>query len=299
MDDNYLRQRTDEILRERIRLGMTGGEGVLVGGRRRASRRMGRGEGGYGTHQGALKGWKTRRSHMGMGEYTSGEELVDIVKSVGSAYGGKFTERERKWARTVERYNRNPPKTEKGMRSFEMAQDKLYRSLSKKKHLGKVDARMLEHIKGDYGRASKMKIRRSGSKSRVVKGRKPRKDCTRLKRKYNQEICEYRKSHPRSSLANARHAISTSYPGSASRMRRKEHGRLKCRDQKNEWLAYLCRYRNTYRDDLRYQGRDGQRLLMHEAAIAYRNRKHRKQFGPGEEIEGLGYGEADMYNHIY
>ena len=26
MDDNYLRQRTDEILRERIRLGMTGGE---------------------------------------------------------------------------------------------------------------------------------------------------------------------------------------------------------------------------------------------------------------------------------
>jgi hypothetical protein len=296
MDDNYLRQRTDEILRERIRLGMTGGEGVIVGGVPVGGVPVG--------------GRRRSRRRIGYGEYSPGEELIDVEFGMeppsgirrrprASAYGGKYTEREKKWARTVERYRRNPPLTPKGMKSYEEAQDKLYRSLSKKKNLGKVDSRMLKSIKGEHKRIGLRKVKRSGSKARVVKGRKPRKDCTRLKRKYNQEVCEYRKSHPGSSISSARHAISASYPGSASRLRRKEHGRLRCREQKNEWLSYLCRYRNTYRNEAKYQGLDGQRLLMHEAAIAYRNRKHRKQFGPGEEIEGLGYGEADMYSHIY
>lgn len=227
MDDNYLRKRTDEILRERIRLGMTGG--VAVGGRKRVHhRRMGRGEGGYGTHKGALKGWKTRRSHMGMGEYAPGEEFVDIVKSVGSAYGGKYTEREKKWAKTVDRYRRNPPVTSKGIKSYEDARDKLYRSLSKKKHLGKVDARMLKKIEGGRQR----KVKRSSSKSRIAGGK----------------------------------------------------GR--CRN-KNSWIQFLCKYRKAYGHDPNYQGQEGQRILMHDASIAYHN------------VKGQGYGESDMYSHIY
>lgn len=53
-DDGYLRQRIRDILNAQIREQHEGG--VLLGD-------------GYGTHKGALKGWKTRREHemMGMG----------------------------------------------------------------------------------------------------------------------------------------------------------------------------------------------------------------------------------------
>ncbi len=66
MDENYIRQRIDQILRQKIAMGGCGDQGcdmmyatgVNVGGRRRSRRRGGVLLGGYGNRKGALKAAK-------------------------------------------------------------------------------------------------------------------------------------------------------------------------------------------------------------------------------------------------
>jgi hypothetical protein len=91
----YIHNRTNQILRDRIKYGMYGGEGygthkgALKGWKtRREHTGM-----GYGTHKGALKGWKTRHAHMGMGAYggipVGGRRRVAKRKVAGSKVGGR------------------------------------------------------------------------------------------------------------------------------------------------------------------------------------------------------------------
>lgn len=109
-ESNLIHGRMDQILRDRIKYGMYGGEDGgyishkaavarakkgwrtrrahgegtnIAGGRRRRVVRRGRGEGeGYGTRRGALKGWRTRRAR---GE---GEAMMGVGFDEGM-YGGK------------------------------------------------------------------------------------------------------------------------------------------------------------------------------------------------------------------
>jgi hypothetical protein len=243
MDDNYLRQRTDEILRQRIALGMTGGEGFE-----------------------------------------------------DSYVGGKFTASEAKLARTVERYRRNPPRTEKGIKTFESAKRKLLSSLQRKKHRGVVDERMFKSLK-----------KRSGSKARkapVKRGRKkmPTKEkqkrhCARLKTQYRRDVCDYRVDHPRMSYASAMRHVS------GKPKKKMPSGNLStrfkyCTDQKykNPWIFFLCRYRAKFGHLPKYQGQQGQRDLVHNASINYKQARVKRKlakFGYGEgEGEGM-YGMED------
>lgn len=90
----YIHNRTNQILRDRIKYGMYGGEGygthkgALKGWKTRHAH-MGM---GYGTHKGALKGWKTRHAHMGMGAYggipVGGRRRV-AKRKAGSKVGGR------------------------------------------------------------------------------------------------------------------------------------------------------------------------------------------------------------------
>lgn len=109
MDSNYLRDRTDQILRERIRLGMTGGEeydsgadymgGVMVGG--------------YGTKAGARKAVATKR-RLGIIGPKRGKSKSGKRKAAPRArtIRGDCNTLKTKYRRKVCRYNyRNPELT--------------------------------------------------------------------------------------------------------------------------------------------------------------------------------------------
>lgn len=198
MDDNYLRQRTDEILRERIRLGMTGGE------------------------------------------YMPGEELIDIRYAMdprrGSAYGGKYNRYEKTWAKRISKCKRKPPKRAKTMEKCADARIKLRSSLMKKKDLGKREEKMLRYLERELkskGRKRKAPVKKHRKVARLPKGTK---------------------------------------------------GRTRCVKQPNPWLEFVCLFRAQNKGVKKFQGREGQKKLLHEASLRYP--KWRKTL--------YGYGEGGV-----
>jgi hypothetical protein len=270
MDNQHLRQRTDEILRERIRLGMTGGDDYDSMGM------------GYGTHEGAIKGWITRREHEGMGEGYGTHEgaLKGWVtrrrhggsKSMGNNYGGKYgTERISKLARSVRQGFDNPPLTMRGSESLQKKIDKLLPLLVKREQKGiatVTDIKMLDLITGRRQKKRK-NVRRRAPLIKTNRG--VRSNCRDLKTDFRQAVCYTQKHNPHLNYREAMHWVQgnpVTYTTHKRKYKRRAR-RLPCEQQRNPWLEYLCRFREQHEHEAKYKGLQGNRRLMHDAAIQY------------------------------
>lgn len=269
MDDNYLRQRTDEILRERIRLGMTGGE--YMPGEEYVDADIGYAMephmGGSGTRAGAKKGWKTRRANA-----RRAPARRCVVKKRAPAKRRVVAKRKKTSSK-----GRVPSAKHCNRLKTNYAQDvcnfrRIYYD-DNHKLIPYNEAR--RKLSGVYEHAPKKRTKRVGPHGL--------RHCKRLKTDLGQAVCDYRKyvydvDGVIVPYLEAKRHISSTFA-------KKE--KKPCKTQSNQWLRFLCRYRKRHEGE--YEGMEGQKQLFRHAAQEYNAMK---------EGEGDGYG-GDGYSHLY
>lgn len=232
MDNDYLRQRTDQILRERIRLGMTGGDGDC---------------GGEYADEG----------YQALG-YEGG------VKQMGETH--------KKLRAYVMRALKNPPDTPTRVKNFEKKKRQLCVYLRRRREKGTLTAsdKKLLALIGDCKGVRKNPKKKPAPKRKVVakkKSTQPKnkkgKDCSKLKTHYRRGVCRMQARHPKDSYNDAARRVS-----GLKRYRKK--AKVPCANMQNPWLQSLCDYRAMHGNERQYQGQQGNRQLMRDAAIEYR-----------------------------
>ena len=259
MDDNYLRQRTDEILRERIRLGMTGGEYMPGEEYVDIGYAMEPHMGGSGTKKGAKKGWITRKANMAKAKRAKARRAPAKRRVVAKR---KKTSSKRPSANHCNRLKTN----------YAQAVCHYRRGNVGDKVIPYNEAR--EYISSVYKHAPKKRTKRVGPHGL--------RHCKRLKTDLGQAVCDYRKyvydvDGVIVPYLEAKRHISSTFA-------KKE--KKPCNTQSNKWLRFLCRYRERHAGE--YEGMEGQKQLFRHAA---------QEYNAGREArnEGEGYG----YSHLY
>jgi hypothetical protein len=251
MNYNHLKNRTDEILRERIRLGMTGG----VRANAYHHRRHLLGERGHGIMRASgVRAGARRRVGRGV-----------IVGGVQS----ELTKAKLSFKRAT---------TEAGR---DRAGNRLYDILSTKARLTPTQLELFNEIDSMYGENAGPKVKkvrkgRSGSKTR-------KEHCESLKTLYGRKVCRRQVrdniSHKEAAEAFKKDPIAyEKYKIKLGKARRAKNASLKgqpCDVRDNKWLVFLCKYRAAHKGE--YVGREGQKQLLRDASLEY----HGVEYGEG------------------